>query len=787
MNSKFLNYFLVFCISMSGIDAPASANLNSQHKLYFIENKGQITDQNGQTRNDLDFKMASNKGLSIFIGHNKILYQFSKDALTNNSMDKQFNATIDWSRIEVELIGANPDALIIKEQPSTYYEHYNILGFKNLKVSAFSKIVYKNIYPKIDWVLYIDGDYLKHEFHVHPGGQYSDIKLKYKGTEFLHLDPNGNLIASCSLGQIIESAPVSFQQNRQLVSSKFLLDHQQLRYEVDECKGDLIIDPSLSWSTYYGGSSFDNAGSVVSTGNSVFFGGSSLSTSNIATVGAYKFTNTFGGADAFIVKMNTDGVRQWATYYGGTGGENGTSIALDNNGAVYLSGNTNSSTGIATTGAHQTAIASLGGLESDAYLAKFSNEGSLIWATYYGGNKNEGEAYVATDNSGSVFLSGYTKSNTGIATAGAHQTSIGSPDVYDAYLAKFNSSGVRQWGTYFGGSSQERAYKVSTDKLGDVYITGQSNSPSAIATPGTHQSTYAGPTGSTSTDGYVAKFNTDGVRQWSTYYGGSASDIAYAAAIDDSLNVYLVGATFSTDKIASAFAYQSTWGGGPYDAFIAKLDKKGLRIWGTYYGFIGEDFAYDVAVRGMKDIFISGYTNSNFNIASDSAFQKTLGGNYDAMLLHFNDSGKRVWSSYYGGDLSDYGIQMSVSEESLYMCGLTKSTIGIATSGAHQTIHNGSDEGYLLKFIFPLPKVPGKISDLSPSEFKVFPNPFQQLLQIESMSNIETIEIHNALGQRVFLQEGISTKKSSIDLQNLSTGTYFLSINHCFVQQINKL
>lgn len=463
-----------------------------------------------------------------------------------------------------------------------------------------------------------------------------------------------------------------------------------------------------------------------------------------------------------------------------------TSIAMDNNGSIYISGNTNSSTGIATTGAHQTAIASSGGLEQDAYLAKFSNEGSLVWATYYGGNKNEGEAYVATDISGNVFLSGYTQSSTGIATAGAHQTSIGSPDVYDAYLAKFNGSGVRQWGTYFGGASSERAYKVSTDKMGNVYITGQTNSPSAIATSGTHQNTYAGSVGSTSTDGYVAKFNNNGIRQWSTYYGGSASDIAYAAAVDDSLNVYLVGATFSTDKIASPAAYQTSWAGGVYDAFIAKLDKNGVRIWGTYYGFIGEDFAYDVKVRGMKDVFISGYTSSNFNIASDSAFQKTLGGDYDAMLLHFNDSGKRVYATYYGGAKSEYGVSIHVNEAALYMCGLSGSVSGIATSTAHQGALSGADDGFVLKFIFPLPKDPVSIREPVQTDCRVYPNPVHQFLHLESEVSLASISIHNALGQKVYASEGIGVKEITIDLQHLSSGFYFISVNGSYLRQIYK-
>lgn len=786
MKFKFKRYFILLIVLMLRNDVQANAAISKQYKTCFIENKGQIKDQYQTPRNDLHFKLiAESKGLSIFIGSNKIVYQFSKLNQAKQATNAGSELNVDWSRFEIELLGANPKAILIKEEPLSYYEQYNMEGSKNVKANTFSKIIYKNIYPNIDWVLFTESDQLKHEFHVHEGAKISDIQIKYSGTESLSIDANGQLTAKCSLGEIVESAPVSFQKNGKVVASKFHLDQQQLSYSIEEFKGELIIDPSLSWATYYGGTNFDNVSAVVSNSASIFCSGSSLSNSNIATTGAYKFSNPGGGADAFVVKMNTDGVRQWATYFGGNGGENGTSIALDNNGSVYISGNTNSISGISTAGAHQSASAS-SGLESDAYLAKFSNEGSLIWATYYGGAENEGDAFVATDISGNVFLSGYTKSSTGISTAGAHQPSLASPDFNDAFLAKFNSSGIRQWGTYYGGTSGERSYKVSTDKLGNIYITGQSNSITSIATAGTHQSSYAGSTGSTSTDGYIAKFNTDGIRQWGTYYGGSASEIAYAAAVDDSLNVYLVGATFSTDKIASPAAYQTSWAGGVYDAFIAKLDKNGMRIWGTYYGFIGEEVAYDVAVRGMKDVFISGYSNSNFNIASDSAFQKTLGGDYDAMLLHFNDSGKRVYSTYYGGAKSEYGRSIHVNGAALYLCGLSGSVSGISTSTAHQGSLSGADDGFVLKFIFPLPKDPVSIEETAKTDLKIYPNPVHQLLHIESEVGLASISIHNALGQKVYSKEDIGAKEITIDVQHLSSGFYYISANGKYLRQIYK-
>jgi hypothetical protein len=753
-------------------------------ELCFIENKGQINNQYHEVRKDIDFKMVSEKGLSVFIGPNKLIYQFSKINNPNQASNILADVGVDWSRMEVTLEGANPNAQLIKELRSPYYEYYHLPGLNNVKACSYSRITYKNIYPHIDWVLFIEGEQLKHEFHLSAGAKASDIKLNYAGTDALFIDQKGNLIAQCSLGEITESAPVSYQKKGKQIPSQFVLNHQQLSYQLAPFQGELIIDPSLVWATYYGGTGSDNISMIKTNANAIYAAGTTMSTSNIATVGAYKASNASASQDAFLLRMTQDGLRVWATYYGGFSGDIGAALAIGN-GAIFLSGVTTSATGIATAGAHQNTFSHVG-FGQDAFLAKFSFEGALEWGTYYGGENQEADAYVATDALGNVFLSGHTNSISGIATPGSHQPTIASTDWNDAYLAKFNSSGVRQWATYYGGVFAERTYKLTTDRLGNVYITGQTSSPAGIATSGTHQPAYSGSVGSTSTDGFVAKFNSNGIRQWATYYGGSASDICYATAVDDSLNVYLAGATFSTDKIASPAAYQSSWGGGPYDAFMTKLDKNGLRIWGTYYGFVGEEVAYDVAVRGMKDVFVAGMSNSNFNIASDSAYQKTLGGEYDAMLLHFNDSGKRIYSTYYGGAKSDYGRSIALNGEALYLCGHTSSVSGIATSGAHQTSLGGADDAYTLKFIFPLPKDPVSIEETAQKHYKLYPNPVHQLLHLESEISLTSISIHNTLGQQMYFNKDIGAKKITIDVQHLTSGFYFISANGKYLKQIYK-
>ncbi|MBK7945922.1 MAG: hypothetical protein IPJ85_11730 [Flavobacteriales bacterium] len=169
----------------------------------------------------------------------------------------------------------------------------------------------------------------------------------------------------------------------------------------------------------------------------------------MGTAGA--FDNTFNGvSDQFLVKFNATGVRQWATYFGGALAELEASVCTDAAGNVFLAGQTTSVAGIATAGAAQ---AALGGLE-DVYVVKFNTAGARQWATYHGGLDTEETVSVASDLSGNAYLTGTTGSDNGIAFSPLHQGfRAGSRD---AFLAKFNATGARQWGNYVGGTGGER-------------------------------------------------------------------------------------------------------------------------------------------------------------------------------------------------------------------------------------------------------------------------------------------------------------------------------------------
>src|SRR5690606_35058106 len=202
--------------------------------------------------------------------------------------------------------------------------------------------------------------------------------------------------------------------------------------------------------------------------------------------------------------------------------------------------------------------------------------------------------------------------------SGGHQDTIGGGD-YDAFLVKFNSAGVRQWATYYGGAQSDIGTSCATDFSGNVYLSGQTSSTTNI-TSGGHQNTIGG-----IKDAFLVIFNSDGVRLWGTYYGGSDTDVGYSCTTDGSGNVYLAGSTESTNNIASGGHQNAKGGGYTNDAFLVKFNSAGVRQWATYYGGNVGDYGYSCATDGNDNVYLTGYTSSFNNIAS-GGHQNTYGG-----------------------------------------------------------------------------------------------------------------------------------------------------------------
>jgi hypothetical protein len=403
--------------------------------------------------------------------------------------------------------------------------------------------------------------------------------------------------------------------------------------------------------TYYGGSRDDYPNSVATDprGN-VYVVGETYSTDFPVYNpggGAYYQGSDAGYSDAFILKFNSSGVRLWATYYGGGGDDEAFSVATDSQGIVYVVGRTRSTNfPVYNPGSGAYYQGGKAG-DGDAFILKFNSRGVRLWATYYGGGDDDYPNSVATDPRGNVHVVGKTYSiDFPVYNPGGGAYYQGSDAGYsDAFILKFNSSGVRLWATYYGGSYYDGAYSVATDPRGNVYVVGETYSTDfPVYNPGGgayYQGTIGGGS-SNYMDAFILKFNSSGVRLWATYYGGSWGDFAYSVATDPRGNVYVVGHTSFTD-----FPVYNPGGGDYYqggnndgsDAFILKFNSSGVRLWATYYGGNGWDFAHSVATDPQGNVYVVGWTNSAdfpvYNPGDGAYYQGSRAKYIDAFILKF--------------------------------------------------------------------------------------------------------------------------------------------------------
>ena len=354
MNVKLSFYFILLSYAaLAGVDKDVSKSVfaNKINLIGFQENLSQINYPDGKPAPEVRYVFKQGN-LKIFLLKTGMAYQM-ENYLTptlsqgegeagaqpsqSTGMDSEsffidtMPKRIQTYRMDMQLVGANPNPEIIAEGKSEDYINY--YNHNALRVHTYKKITYKNIYPGIDWVIYQslvpshelqetpknsqlvtrNSQSIKYDFIIHPGSDPSQIKLKYSNTEQIYLEKDGNLILRNRLGDIKENAPIAFQENDNIIS-KFLLKDSILTFEIKKYDRNqiLIIDPKLEWSTYYGGSENDiSKGSILDKSNNIYIYGESSSSSNIAYNGFQtNFISTgFGSQNGMIVKFNQYGQR----------------------------------------------------------------------------------------------------------------------------------------------------------------------------------------------------------------------------------------------------------------------------------------------------------------------------------------------------------------------------------------------------------------------------------------------------------------------------------------------
>ncbi|WP_293369624.1 SBBP repeat-containing protein [Microcoleus sp. CAWBG556] len=676
------------------MNSPNQQTSYGQIPLSFIANAGQ-TDPN------VKFQVKG-AGHSIYFTPNEITFTaFQKP---NEPGNQATNSAI----VRSSLANSNPNPTISGLEKLPGVANF-ILGEDSSQwhtdVPTFNGVVYQNVYQGIDRVLKGTEGQLKSEFLVAPFADSSQIKMNYSGVNNIRLRDDGALILETPLGELIDNAPIVYQdingQRVNVPAAYNLLGNGQVSFSLGDFDRTqpLVIDPVLAYSTYLGGSGYDGANrmTVDSTGAAYIIG----TTVNNFTTTPGAFQTTPGGqADFLVTKINPQGTALiYSTYIGGAGNEYGFGIAVDSQGNAYLTGQVDP--GYPTTPGSFQPIAP----NYTAAVTKLNAAGNaLVYSTFLG-NSSSGALGngIAVDSNGNAYVTGLTGGNNssppvvngGFPTKNASQPTIGG-DI-DAFITKVNPTGNDLvYSTYFGGSSREDAQAIAIDNNGNAYITGITYSTNLPGKDLGFQNALAG-----EYDGFVAKFDANGARAYGTYLGSFGNEVGHDIAVDSSGNAYVVGRTTSTE-FPTKNAVQATYAGGANDAFVIKLGPLGNNaIYSTYLGGSGDDNGHRITLDSANNVYVTGDTTST-NFPTKNAIQSVSGGGKDAFVTKINASGSAlVDSTYLGGSGDDNGSGIAVDASgAVYVAGSTKST-NFPTATPLQAANGGGDYDAFITKIIP--------------------------------------------------------------------------------------
>ena len=367
---------------------------------------------------------------------------------------------------------------------------------------------------------------------------------------------------------------------------------------------------TVQWAKSIGGASSDRGHGIAtdSSGN-VYVTGYYQGT---VTIGSTTLTSA-GSYDVFVAKYNTSGTFQWVKSISGTSTDNGTGIATDSSGNVYVIGYY---VGTIDFGSG-TSLTSAG--SGDAFVAKYNTGGTVQWAKSIGNTGSDAGFGIATDSSGNVYVIGYYR---GTVTIGS--TTLTSAGNADAFVAKYDTSGTPQWAKSIGDTGTDAGLGIATDSSGNVYVIGYYR---GTVTIGSITLTSAG-----NADVFVAKYNTSGTVQWAKSIGGPDNINGNGIATDSGENVYVIGQYSGTIDFGSGTSLNSA---GSFDAFIAKYDTSGTVQWAKSIGGTSYDDGNSVATDSSGNVYVTGRYYGTVTIGSTTL---TSAGDADAFVAKYSTS-----------------------------------------------------------------------------------------------------------------------------------------------------
>lgn len=673
-------------------------------ELDYIENKGQW-DSKVKYKVDLHGGWAFLQNQAItYLFYDQSVFQHGqakKDKIKANiaeGRDPAAPLSYKGHAYQMSWQGANqvqPQAL---QSRPFYYNYFTDADPKKWQsnVKLYQKVLYNNLYEKIDLEVYSMGPSMKSDYIVRKGGNPDLIKMVYEGVDVISIQSDGRLHLATSVNDVYEYEPYAYQtiNGKDVeVQCRYKLTGNVLSFEFPKGYNkayDLVIDPTLIFSTYSGSVSDNWGASATNDRNgNMFLGGIALGSNFPTTLGA--FQTTFGGGsganstDVVITKLNANGsARIYSTFIGGNSNELLNSLLCTNQDELIALITTSSRNFPVTNGAFQTQHAggtttsALGGSISfpngtDIAIVKLNAAGSaLVGSTFFGGSANDGlnnaavllfnygdesRSDIAIDGQGNIYIASITSSNNLPGTQQSAQATYGG-GATDGVVAKFNSNLTSlSWASYYGGSQADGAYSIVLDNQNNIFIAGGTRSTNI---PGTANGLNASARGGTA-DGYIAKLTNAGTTVINaTYLGTSAYDQVYLMDLDNAGNPVVFGQTLGTYPVTPG-----VFSNANSKQFLHKVNNALTQtIFSTVFGrpnyslvnitptallvdVCGNIYAVGWGGGINFDFQVSGGTTDQMPITPD-AFKSTTDGADFYLISLDNNASQLLYGSYFG-------------------------------------------------------------------------------------------------------------------------------------------
>jgi hypothetical protein len=596
---------------------------------------------------------------------------------------------------------------------------------------TFSKVQVSGIYPGIDLVFHGNQQQLEYDFAIAAAANPADIKIHFDGVDKIFIAPGGELVLKMGAGDIRQPKPEIYQtvgSTRKVISGDYkILDARTVTFDIGRYDHalPLVIDPLLSFSSYFGLNLGTTAWAIVrDTNNFTYITGQTYS-KQFFSKGAFQ-TNFAGGTlagDAFVAKFGDPATNLiYLTYLGGSSDDAAYAIAVDSNSHAFIAGIT-TSTNFPVTNAipgHATNNAvidkNVGRYPSEAFITELSADGSsLVYSTYFGGNAADGAYGIALDSADNAYITGFTYSTNFPVypdAASVLQSHLACTNSFylnaNAFVAEIpngcNTNPV--YSSYLGGTNFDTGRAIAVDANNYVYVTGYTastnfpvtNAPNNFFTNFPALEHLNGSTNSpnrTPFDAFVTKFpplssSPSNLSQlvYSTFLGGTNADQANGIAVDSAGKAFVTGWTTSpnfpvvSNVPAGLFSFVSTNANLSVVAtnvFLTEISSNGAQILNSaVFGGFRWDVGNGVVLDSADDVFVVGTaTSTNFpSVNTFNTLSHTNSGGLDVFVTGI----KADWSAAYysvliGGkqDEQGYGIALD-SATNVYITGYTAST-----------------------------------------------------------------------------------------------------------------